>query len=360
MGKSEIQQNRKNPHSPKHNNILKVKTELTKVNTKVQKRLKARIARNLKNTVASAYVFADQCFTCDGDPVGGGRKIPANGKEFRIMLTELVPAISITSKQFKFPVGTHSEMLEKEFEEPVRTERTYTDYTTTPEIRYLRWVSTMAYVYLLTKEKKVTEIQTLWDGTRLYICDNTRTCTKALENSNDAWFQKQDTSANADSPLKNRYERHVGHLKKLAAKNGAAGYNPTNDPELNKLLIPLDRHTIVYIDDGIGGEKHAEIRLVEYWHEKHVNESKSIYVAGIKRPCLACFGRLVEWQNFLGHKGIKLWHKERPGLFWPSASALRDSTDEERERMAAHLVNLHSLYVTHGGTEIDSDSDEDD
>jgi hypothetical protein len=46
-------------------------------------------------------------------------------------------------------------------------------------------------------------------------------------------------------------------------------------------------------------------------------------------------------------------------MFWPSASALRDTQKDERQAMARYLIELWELYLTHNDTYLDSESEAD-
>jgi hypothetical protein len=330
---------------------------------------KVKAARNVATTASYPTVtYGELCDLCNDDWDDGSSYVPVNGRQFRQLLEIVAPGIAVTGKQFKYPALTHQQIVTAEHATTVRREHTYTDYSTMPEIQYLRWVSTMAYGYLIGTAKtksRPTEIQALWDGQTLYIAENKRSWTDKLAEADD-WheydsaFLAQLSSANAR--FAERYKRHANNLAALPRSKPSAV-----PPVLRK---PIAQHTIEYPDDGVSGEKHAEIRLVEYWEQQFCPDNAKLptrmelYVAGIKRPCLACFSRLRVLQKRLREKNVILHHKPRPGMFWPSASALRDTKEEERQEIAEHLIELWELYLTHNDTYLDSESepesDEDD
>lgn len=325
---------------------------------------KIKATRNVATTASyPTATYGELCDLCNDDWDDGSRYVPVNGRQFRQLLEIVAPDIAVTGKQFKYPALTHQQIVTAEHGKTVRRERTYTDYSTMPEIQYLRWVSTMAYGYLIgtaTTKTRPTEIQALWDGKEVLITENKRSWTEKLEDAADEWhvFDKQlvGTLRSANDRFADRYERHASNLTSLRRAS------PPTEPVLRK---PLADHTIVYLDDGVRGEKHAEIRLVEYWESvncpgnRKLATPRDLYVAGIKRPCLACFSRLRVLAERLSKKNVVLHHKPRPGMFWPSASALRDTQKDERQAIARYLIELWELYLTHNDTYLDSESEAD-
>lgn len=356
-------------------------------------RKQAVASRKTKTTAAqNKVVYVEQCDQCESNASGQGFAVPMDNEGFKQMLEELVPGILTGPNQFKYPAATHNALIVRFYGESVRTNRDSSDYRKTPHIQYLRWVSTMAFAYLLctskiaenekqaaltnaqqrlkaaskrhkaaanralaqVKKRKVpaapTEIQALWDGEKLYICENKNKCTQRLQSAGSKWWEPDprfsDVLKNINAEFETRYVRHAKHLDAL-------------DGEYKKglLFLQLSKHKkIEYVIEGSQEEKHAEIRLVEYWKTNCANSYK-VYVAGVKRPCLACYCRLKVLAKTLKADKISLKHKQRPGLFWPSASALRDSTPTDRDLMAQHIADLVKLYVSFNDIYVDSDSE---
>ena len=315
----------------------------------LKKKQMLNVARQADNTVVQPRrVRGEKCRACKDKKSSDATAAADVARFFRTLLETIAPGIALGAKQLKYPAVTHQELLLKKHpQKKVRTELAYTDYTQEPELQYLRWVSSMAYGYLLKNKQKPIEIQVLWDGFKLYISANKPGATQFLEDHDDAW--KKSTNVKTRNIYFNaRYVRHALKLKGIAASSTG-------------LKIPLDKHDVKYVKDGIAGEKHAEIRLVEYWEKKKFfrpkNAKKNIYVAGIKRPCLACFSRLQELKETLKKQNINLVHKQRPGLFWPSQSALRDLSAAERTRLEDNLCTYIALYTTHNDIYLDSESE---
>jgi hypothetical protein len=303
-----------------------------------------QLGRAVENTIAEPRGIIVE--TCDSRAEDGitAVTIPKNTEEFKAFLEKICPRIKTGPNQFKYPRGTHVALLTAldSARESVLIDRKSTDYTDTPELQYLRWVSTMAYGYLLAKKKNPVEIQVLWDGKTLYVSANFLDANRILRDSDEEWMNP--ISGSIHSKIDERYQRHQKELSKCSAPSG--------------LIRKLKEHKIEYIDDGIKVEKHAEIRLVEYWRDRvHNGSAQTIYVAGIKRPCLACYCRLDVLRSELVGRGVDLQHKQRPGMFWPSQSALQDSSGADQLKIMQYLEAYKSHYTTNNDTFLDSDSE---
>lgn len=124
-------------------------------------------------------------------------------------------------------------------------------------------------------------------------------------------------------------------------------------------------------------ETHAEINLVELVLNRNETSDTVAYVAGIKRPCVACFNRLSRLAEELSEsRDVTLYHKEHSGLLWATAAALNGMTVEDGENIedfveAVFETGFKQLYASPNpssgledafvyGEDTDSDSDGDD
>lgn len=230
------------------------------------------------------------------------------------------------------------------------------DYKGQEDLEQLRWISSYAYGWLYQNGLKTAkgdprnmeEVQTLWDGNKLYIAENDAINTKALANMFKNGIDLNMPMAK-DPDLDNRLKRHVKDLLKI--KEGS-------DPMIDAFFSGEPKGKIEFVAKG-DREKHAEVRLAEEW----VNDAKTkklknpkISVAGIKRPCLACYSRLEAIAK--RNPFVTLNHKPRTGLFWPSSNAFRGLTIDDAIEIVTYMLSLQPYFLgADGSYNYDTDSD---
>ena len=239
----------------------------------------------------------------------------------------------------------------------------------------LRWISTVAFVIATNARQQPEEIQCGYfpgsetnGGKRFYISSNNNTCNRWLESR---YFAKTvtgmledmiaDVAKNKiiDAKGKDYEDRFVRHLKHIQGLLGNKFI-----PEIDACI---DRTTPVLFPDGLSELKPGTVAYANGLHaERRIGLTATklnltgIIIAGLKRPCSACWlsfkeGDLGSWEDC---KHLV----SPPGPMWVSGAALSGRTaDEWFELVVANLVPTH-LTKTKGGdltTNGDSDSESD-
>ena len=227
-------------------------------------------------------------------------------------------------------------------------------------LRQLRWISTLAYAWLLIQKVEAVEVQTAYDGTTYWITENTMAGAKKLKEFNCAKAKDQVTrAALRKALLETKEETRKKNQEKKPAKT-----TKTQQVKLDagdtRLLDRLDRHKrgldrSGFYDGnhrmrviGLDKKQHAETKLIDYFlgaSQKKGATPATITVAGIRRPCFVCFARLQVAKERLVARGWDLVHKRRPGPYWPTKSALANISTEERKRLMENLMSGWHMYV---------------
>jgi hypothetical protein len=313
--------------------------------------------------------------------------IPSTGEDFGKLLRRILGIIygfASKANQAKFPAKTHDEEVSSrygaEFREIV-PRRVFDNQV----LRHLRWISTSLYRML----KKKDEVQALWDGDTLFIAENSDGNTDALKKilSDRETFE---TKLKGLAGKKNvRWERHPKELAAALADAGLHGpiaalraHLAQADAMEDEKKAPTSHVKFVKVE---GTDKmHAEVKLVSEYL-KAGSRDKTVHVAGVKRPCFACFVRLKDLATKLkDQKNVVLVSNPHKGLLWPSKAAWEGATleakrialeelgldeyieyrnDDDAEGLRAHIA-AHHFYLTkddakaHGAYDRDTSSEE--
>jgi len=199
-------------------------------------------------------------------------------------------------------------------------------------MQQLRWISTTVLNSLNSGKKKVAdEVQTLWDGKQLYITENLLSNNKDIEallksGSNLEKFLKKYEGKSKDE---DRFERHPAELS--AAMQDAKKKKGADSP-VSTLLegnVSVSKPT-----EDLGDNMHAETRLVLNYisalqDEEEVKKGK-VYVAGVMRPCFACYVRLEVQKEKLEAYDKTLVSNPHHGFPWVSANSWKDTSTEDK------------------------------
>ena len=267
------------------------------------------------------------------EQVAAGQGLPAGYLDLLEQLNELYERM----RSYSTELAEQWEARKLMDQQPIRENHDTTNYSDSRETQYLRRLSTYAYVWLIQQGIDPGEVQALWDGKKIYIATNNDRATKALKRWNKR--SEVDFSKIEDDQLQERAARHIKGIQNPGEEVPAA----------------LKGAPIVFAGGNEEG-KHAEIHLVDFWQGLRKRGIKNIYVAGVKRPCLACYVRLLEFKESMKKKGITFHHKTRPGLFWPSQAALRGISRDGAKAILRHLARFAPHYLTGGRYDYDSDS----
>jgi hypothetical protein len=237
-------------------------------------------------------------------------------------------------------------------------------------LRRLRWLSTVAYCWLLIRGKAPVEVQSAFDGTYYYFTENDPGLAAELKKFD---WQQQKESITPDAlkksllAAKQQRSDEAKRKKDKAAKDKAAkgkaakssGPKPLDEADL-RLIARLRRHKAkLEADTSFSDVKkvivppsdqhqHAETKLIQYFlsnfrYGKPV--PPFVVVAGVRRPCFVCFARLQVAAEQFAKYGCKLIHKPRPGPYWPSEDALANIGSNEMRRLMENLLSGWHIYV---------------
>ncbi len=178
-----------------------------------------------------------------------------------------------------------------------RVDRKTTRYDN--ETRVLRWICSYAIASLKGAGRDVVEVQAAWTGNRLYIAANSNTNTTWLRDNVAQWFNgevlepiadkggkiprgtnKKGEPVSLSEALSGRLLRHTERLTNLSNQD---------EERYGAVLEALQLGNITYVE---GGNVHAESKIIALL-DSEINDNdndvpESVWVAGIKRPCMAC------------------------------------------------------------------------
>ena len=115
------------------------------------------------------------------------------------------------------------------------------------------------------------------------------------------------------------------------------GVEPTGSTESGVLAGSLKRAQ----QDAAGGESggYKRLRLDGGGDGGEATRGRHLWVAGVMRPCLCCFVRLLGFAEQLRQDGVTLHHKPRPGLFWSTKGAMQGMTLDDLRRLYDYLLS---------------------
>lgn len=297
------------------------------------------------------------------DLVQKGIEAGAEKDDFGALLKRLVTIFyGYTSKanQYKFPTATSEKKTSSEFGEGLREIKKPRKYTSKDDqiIQQLRWISTVLYNYIKSLKEPLEEVQALWDGEFLHITENSLTnntrIMSLLNNKDD--FLDFLVKYEGKEKSKDRFERHPAALgKALKEKDKTGPINALsqhlNDNKKSKLNVPGSDT----VSERTPRKMHAEIRLgINYLNKNAPKKQKEgatkIWVAGVKRPCFACFVRLTVLKGLFSEEEIELVHNPHKGLLWPSGPAWTGATKEDKLAALDELGLSSYIEGLKGGT----------
>lgn len=239
---------------------------------------------------------------------------------------------------------------------------------TNPVLRRVRWISTVAFCWLIFRNKRPTEVQTAFDGQDYYFTENDPTNENVLNYFDWAKVKNVLTRSAVSEAImaqkKEDQEKAVKRAKAKALKEKKVYKEKKAVPKLDdsdvRLLDRLQRHMKALAADqdfaattkikvtNIQRDQHAETKLIDFFlrmAKTKGNAPRTIVVAGLRRPCFVCFARLQTAARTFERYGWELVHKERPGPYWPSIGALASIKDGELEQLVHNLLNGCHMYV---------------
>lgn len=234
--------------------------------------------------------------------------------------------------------------------------RRYEDET----LRQLRWISTLAFAWLVIKGQDPEEVQAAYDGKTYWITENGKTCATVLEG-----FK---VPASGDEVTQDAFETAMLVLrkKKSRAKDKESVVLTPADKRFAKRLVRHKEHlqrsaffcsSMALKAIGTDIDQHAETKLIDVFRSKPDSDLPGrLTVAGIRRPCFVCFARLQAAKEELARRGCTLVHKPRPGPYWPSDDALRKIPEDGMRCLMNNLQSGWHMYVN-GDEEDNTDPD---
>jgi hypothetical protein len=218
-------------------------------------------------------------------------------------------------------------------------------------LRRLRWLSTVAYCWLLMRGKSPVEVQAAYDGTNYYFTENSRVLANELKNFD--WRR--------DGPGMTPQKLRECLLKRKTGNSKKAPHKVKLGDDAARLVARFKRHKAALESDAAfaQGQKilvppydkdqHAETKLINYFLQKYRYKGASVpaelVVAGVRRPCFVCFARLQAAADKFRALQCTLVHKPRPGPYWPSDDALANIAEDEMRRLMENLQSGWHIYV---------------
>lgn len=208
----------------------------------------------------------------------------------------------------------------------------------------MRWLSTVAAVWLRAKKVTVTEVQATLVDDRIYISANEAGAIAALSQlfkggaPSSAKLQQLVQEAGQALGAKGRTGRHAKKLRSRLLGDGQGG-------EWDEVVEALGNPMVV-VGRGAKGA-HAERRLAAGIGQP-LDPART---GGLRRPCVACYIDLfADHDQTVTHSGP----------LWASANALIGFGVIPAKEMAQRMTELvQATWVNHAGTKIDHSHDTD-